>query len=124
MDIPAGKSGSPPPVVATGGAVVVVTSGGSVVVSPATGREVVVAGVGFGFWVLRFFFLVATSGTTGRDPWSRPVARSSSRPPVGVSSSPPPPVDQSSSLKIGNSNSHGTRPFYYNHLDDPVDSDQ
>ena len=25
---------------------------------------------------------------------------------------------------IGNSNSYGTRPFYYNHLDDPVDSDQ
>ena len=24
----------------------------------------------------------------------------------------------------GNSKSHGTRPFYYNHLDDPVDSDQ
>ena len=23
-----------------------------------------------------------------------------------------------------NSNSHGARPFYYNHLDDPVDSDQ
>ena len=27
-------------------------------------------------------------------------------------------------LEIGNSNSHGTRPFYHNHLDDPVDSDQ
>ena len=27
-------------------------------------------------------------------------------------------------LEIGNSNSHGTRPFYYNRLDDPVDSDQ
>ena len=24
----------------------------------------------------------------------------------------------------GDSNSPGTRPFYYNHLDDPVDSDQ
>ena len=27
-------------------------------------------------------------------------------------------------MEIGCSNSHGTRPFYYNHLDDPVDSDQ
>ena len=27
-------------------------------------------------------------------------------------------------LEIGNSNSHGERPFYYNRLDDPVDSDQ
>ena len=27
-------------------------------------------------------------------------------------------------LEIGNSDSHGTRPFYYNHLDDPMDSDQ
>jgi hypothetical protein len=27
-------------------------------------------------------------------------------------------------LEIGNSNSHGTRPFYYNNLDDPVDSDK
>jgi hypothetical protein len=27
-------------------------------------------------------------------------------------------------MAIENSNSHGTRPFYYNDLDDPVDSDQ
>ena len=27
-------------------------------------------------------------------------------------------------LEIGNSNSHGTRPFDYNHLDYPMDSDQ
>ena len=27
-------------------------------------------------------------------------------------------------LESGNANSHGTRQFYYNHLDDSVDSDQ